>query len=372
MANIDAILVGPRFRKNLGNLDDLAASIDEIGLLHPVVITSDMQLIAGQRRLEACRTLGWTEIPVTVIAINEIVRGEYAENAIRKDFLPSEIDAIRRAMEPAEKEAAVERMSDGGKGWKLSTPSEKTRDKIGEFAGVSGRTVEKIARVVEAAEAEPDKYGYLVEEMDRTGKIDGPYQKVRRDERHAEIRQNVKTKTDIVGPFPLIYADPPWTFETYSWKGQGKGPAQHYPTLTDDEIMRFCIDGRHISEIAHRDAALFMWCTSSNLLRALPVLEAWGFTYKTQAVWDKQRPANGQIFLNQHEILLYGSRGSIPAPANIRSSVFSYPRGHHSEKPKEIRQALEEMYPHFDESSRIELFARNKQRGWTTDGYESQ
>jgi hypothetical protein len=64
----------------------------------------------------------------------------------RKDFAPSEIDAIRRALEPVERAAAKERMSDGGKGAKVSQPSRAT-DKIGAFAGISGRTVEKIAKV---------------------------------------------------------------------------------------------------------------------------------------------------------------------------------------------------------------------------------
>lgn len=73
----------------------------------------------------------------------------FAENAERKDFLPTEIEAIRRAMLPAEIAAAKERMGEGGKGSKtFATSPGKTSDKIGSFAGVSGRTVEKIAQVV--------------------------------------------------------------------------------------------------------------------------------------------------------------------------------------------------------------------------------
>jgi hypothetical protein len=115
------------------------------------------------------------------VNLADIVRGEFAENSERKDFLPSEIDAIRRAMEPKEKAAAKERMKKGGrgkKGAKVSQPL-RTTDKIGSFAGVSGRTVEKIAAVVEAAKAEPEKFGKLVEEMDRTGKVTGAFRKLR-------------------------------------------------------------------------------------------------------------------------------------------------------------------------------------------------
>jgi len=61
--NIDQIQVGFRYRKDLGNLRTLAESIEEVGLLHPVVVTPEGRLVAGQRRLEACRMLGWTEVP---------------------------------------------------------------------------------------------------------------------------------------------------------------------------------------------------------------------------------------------------------------------------------------------------------------------
>lgn len=72
-------------------------------------MTPQNVLIAGERRLAACKALGWTDVPVRVVDLGEIVRGEFAENADRKDFLPTEIDAIRRAMLPVEKAAAKER-----------------------------------------------------------------------------------------------------------------------------------------------------------------------------------------------------------------------------------------------------------------------
>ena len=79
---ISKIKVRHRYRKDLGDLAGLAASIKELGLLHPVVVWSDRRLIAGERRLAACKLLGWKTVPVTVIDIDEIVRGEFAENAV--------------------------------------------------------------------------------------------------------------------------------------------------------------------------------------------------------------------------------------------------------------------------------------------------
>ncbi len=139
---IENIRIGRRHRKDMGNIRALADSIAEVGLLHPIVVPDDQTRIAGHPRLAACKMLGWGGVPVNVAPHTEIVRGEFAENAIRKDFLPSEIDAIRVALAPREKAAATERMTLG----KVSTGSTsgKTRDKVGSFAGVSGRTVEKI------------------------------------------------------------------------------------------------------------------------------------------------------------------------------------------------------------------------------------
>src|SRR5215469_9694433 len=88
---IKEIRVRGRFRKNLGDINALAASIDEVGLLHPIVVRPDGRLIAGERRLAACKELGWTSVPVTFVDLKEVIRGEFAENAHRKNFLPSEI-----------------------------------------------------------------------------------------------------------------------------------------------------------------------------------------------------------------------------------------------------------------------------------------
>src|SRR5262245_25972598 len=103
---ITSIRVGDRHRRDLGDIDQLAASIDELGLLHPVVISADGVLIAGARRLAACKKLGRKMIETTVVSLPDIVKGEFAENVHRKDFLPSEIDAIRRVLEPQERAAA--------------------------------------------------------------------------------------------------------------------------------------------------------------------------------------------------------------------------------------------------------------------------
>ena len=93
----------------MGDIGRLAASMEELGLLQPIVVTPDGTLIAGERRLRAALRLGWTHISISVVDIDAIVRGEFAENAHRKDFTLSETVAIKRALEPIERAAAKQR-----------------------------------------------------------------------------------------------------------------------------------------------------------------------------------------------------------------------------------------------------------------------
>ena len=96
---IAAIRVENRFRKDIGNIDSLVDSIRENGLLHPVVITEEGLLVAGQRRIAACKALGWEDIPVTVLNIKDIIRGQADENSVRKNLTPSEAVAAAKMLE---------------------------------------------------------------------------------------------------------------------------------------------------------------------------------------------------------------------------------------------------------------------------------
>jgi N6-adenosine-specific RNA methylase IME4 len=199
--------------------------------------------------------------------------------------------------------------------------------------------------------------------------------KAARQRAHATIiaRAHAAAAPDNVGPFPLLYADPPWKFDTYSDLGMERSPERHYPTLTDDEIADYTIAGKRISEIVTPAAALFMWCTSSNIHRALKIIPAWGFEFGTSAVWVKDKIGLGYIFRERHELLLYASRGNMPMPQYAPGSVFEFPRLEHSAKPISVRAEIERMYPDFDECTRAELFARVSESipGWSCFGFEA-
>lgn len=168
-----------RYRRDMGDIEGLARSMMDVGLLHPVVVTPDLRLIAGERRILAARLLGWDTIPVRVVDLADVVRGEWAENAQRKDFTPSEAVAIGRALEPGERDAARERMVAAHSSGNLpGLDTGNTLDKVAAAVGMSRHTYEKAEAVVEAAEREPDVYGDVLETMDSTGNVSAAYREV--------------------------------------------------------------------------------------------------------------------------------------------------------------------------------------------------
>jgi N6-adenosine-specific RNA methylase IME4 len=107
----------------------------------------------------------------------------------------------------------------------------------------------------------------------------------------------------------------------------------HYPTSETDAIC-----ARPVGDIAADDCVLFLWATAPMLPDALRVMAAWGFAYKSHAIWKKDRIGTGYWFRNQHELLLIGTKGKIPAPAMGTQfpSVIDAPVGKHSEKPDRV------------------------------------
>ena len=180
--------------------------------------------------------------------------------------------------------------------------------------------------------------------------------------------------------FDIIYADPPWHYNGKLQFDKSStsvdridlsknifisSAAFKYPTLKTSELMKI-----PIQEIAKDDCLLFMWTTNPHLAQSIELGRAWGFEYKTVAfVWDKMNHNPGQYTLSNCELCLVFKRGRIPKPRgarNIQQLVRSL-RKSHSEKPIEVIQAIEKMFP---TQERIELFARRKTKGWSVWGLD--
>ncbi|HJQ66760.1 MAG TPA: MT-A70 family methyltransferase, partial [Gemmatimonadales bacterium] len=164
------------------------------------------------------------------------------------------------------------------------------------------------------------------------------------------------------GPFPLILADPPWTFGS---PDSAFAPEQHYPTMSIEELKALRLP-------ASDDCALFLWAVNCLLAEAFELLAAWGFRYRSNLAWVKPSIGPGVWLMQRHELLLIATRGHVSPPElGARSdSVIQAPRGRHSEKPLEAYERIEQMYPHLP---KLELFARGTPRpGWTTWGNQAK
>jgi ParB family chromosome partitioning protein len=112
---VDSIAVGARHRHDLGDIDSLAASIDQLGLLQPITVTPDGLLICGLRRLEAVKRLGWDRITVCVrsgISTGlAVLLAERDENGQRKDLDPVEASELYDEILEIERAEAARRQA---------------------------------------------------------------------------------------------------------------------------------------------------------------------------------------------------------------------------------------------------------------------
>ena len=373
LVEVDWITVANSFRKDLGNIEELEASIEEFGLLHPVVITAGGVLIAGRRRLEAARQLGWKMIPANIVDNLEdgmdLLKAQRDENSVRKDFLPSEAVALAQAFQEEEKKAAAQRAQEGRKrgglirqGSLVETCHEpdwgKTRDRLASICGMSGRTLEKAKAVMEAAEQEPEKYGALLQEMDLTRRVDGVYKILNKRKQAEAIAKEAPLFPE--GPFRVIVADPPWHFEKRAEDPSQRGQIP-YPSMTLEGIKAL-----RVADIAHEDAILWLWTTNAHLPYAFGVIEEWGFDYKTCLTWVKNKMGTGDWLRGQTEHCLLAVRGNPVILLTNQTTAIEAPAREHSEKPEEFYQLVEELCP----GAKVDLFARKTRVGWAAFGDE--
>ena len=212
---IEDVRIGERRRKDLGNVGELAKSIRRFGLLHPIVVDEEGNLIAGERRLTACGQLGMTHVAVTRVNVDDPLQAELDENECRKDLLPSEAVAVARVVEAKEKpKAAATKAANLKRG---TTPPRtenftvretgRVADKAAAAAGMSRPTLKKADAVVAAAEEDPDGFGDLVERMDETGKVDPVHKELKR-RKEEEASGAAEPEETVVAASPAKPAGP--------------------------------------------------------------------------------------------------------------------------------------------------------------------
>lgn len=171
--------------------------------------------------------------------------------------------------------------------------------------------------------------------------------------------------------YNIIYADPPWTYKTWSGKGKLKKSAEnHYPCMKKEDIQKLPVPG-----ICAENCVLFLWVTFPCLEEGLELIKKWGFTYKTCGfTWVKRnKKANSYFFGNGHwtranaEICLLATKGNPKRVSRSVRQVCDARIMEHSRKPAEIRDRIVSLC---GDLPRIELFARQYADGWDCWGNE--
>lgn len=187
----------------------------------------------------------------------------------------------------------------------------------------------------------------------------------------AEPNPSEDLVTKVEGRYSTILADPPWQFQNRT----GKMAPEHrrllrYPTMEMKEIMEL-----PVSRLAAAKSHLYLWVPNALLQEGLRVMEAWGFTYKSNLVWYKVRKDGGPdgrgvgfYFRNVTELILFGVRGSMRtlSPGRTQVNILSSRKREHSRKPDEIYDLVESCSP----GPYLELFARFRREGWHQWGNE--
>ena len=355
--------------------EELKQDIKKNGLRLPILAFRN-RIIDGRQRLRACEQLGIAPRYQQVLHIEEPV-SEYIVSMNLK----------RRHLSDSQRAMVANNLAMLGKGANQHTAPAVTQAKAAKLLSVSVDSIQRARQVeqngvpslIKAVETgdldvtnasiistlSPEEQAEVLklnnkEILAQAKEIRKNAMESRRQERIAAIQDKRSKNMPLIAPdgaYSVIYADPAWDYISEQTLG--------YPTMPLESIKALPVD-----QIAAKDAVLFLWCSASLIANALKVIEAWGFNYKTHAIWDKQKGGQGVYFMVRHELLLIATRGVMPEVPYVArpQSVFCAYTGEPSEKPKEMRSVIDRMYP---ELPKIELFCRGEPaEGWAGWGNE--
>jgi N6-adenosine-specific RNA methylase IME4 len=367
-----------RYRVNLGDIPAFAADIADKGLLQPICILPDGTLIGGERRIRAFQHneaagvptpeeeyRGWTEIPVHVVNLDDLLGGQRSENEFREPFSPREIHNLTRAYK-----AELERRAQERRGTRTDIVANchedagKTRDKLAALAAQCGsRSFGKGEKVFEAAESYPELYGDIADELERTGNYDAAYVRLVA----AQKRNLPKNRPALPeGKFETVVIDPPWDIKRIDLVVAPSPEELDYDTMTDEQIEGFFRD--YVLPSLADDAHTFTWTIQSRLQFTINLMERVGLTYVLTMVWHKttgMQPLNLPKY--NCEFVVYARKGS-PRFVDTKDfpCCFHGESREHSRKPDEFYDRMRRVTA----GPRIDIFSREPREGFVQFGDE--
>jgi N6-adenosine-specific RNA methylase IME4 len=405
---IDSVTVPGRLRAlRTEAVRELADSIASVGLLNPISVTPDGVLVAGLHRLHACRSLGWTTIPVSVVDLDADHRelSEIDENLIR-----AELTELEKGEHVARRKAVYERLHpaapSGRGGDRRSTETVSVDSFTADTAaktGISERTVRLDVQVgsmpepvreavrntpvadrkrdlIELARMEPERQAVVAEAIaagapsvaeakrlipaDDDSAILAEAKRIREERARANREMTEAKKAARVDPpsglYRCIVIDPPWELTVIERDNRPAQAGLTYPTMTEAELMAFKLP-------AAEECHLYLWTTHKHLPLALRLAEAWGFRYQCLLTWSKNVGFTPFSWMYSTEHALFCTRGGLRLDKLGMRLDFRADRREHSRKPDEFYDLVRQASP----GPRIDMFSRETREGFVSWGNET-
>jgi N6-adenosine-specific RNA methylase IME4 len=229
---------------------------------------------------------------------------------------------------------------------KAGIPSEnfskgRAADKASGFTGYSRVTLAKAEAIVDAAEAEPERYGKLLADMDRAGRVNAVFKRLKVARQAEQIRADPPPLPGK-GPYRVVSIDPPWPFEAHQDDPSHRA-ARPYPTMSIEQIISSL---RWLPAGMHPDSIIWLWCTNYHLIRyAAPLLDALGFAERSILTWVKSNFGTGALLRSQTEHCIMAVRGKPIVTLTNESTVLFEPARRHSAKPPAFYDLVERLCP---------------------------
>lgn len=376
---IEGVRVDHAFSEGLpspgeGEFEGLVEDILRRGIVVDLIVTRDGLLLDGHRRFAAAKRLGLKEVPVKRVECSG--EGEWekalmlALNLCRRHLSEVQRAVLGSSLLRLERARAKERQRDAQERgrktrWKDSVdlgdghpdpkekPPERATERVARTVGISRQSLERVEAIkVRAPEM-------LQRMLDGAVSITAAHRTVRVEELKEKAREAppsplfIKKLETVFGRYRTVYLDPPW-------KGSGVGEesaaASSLKPLRDMPLRR----------LAHKDGCHYwVWCPWPILRNGLlqEFLKAWNLKWVAELLWDRGERGRGHWFHTRTEVLVLATVGTLPLLKSDVPAVHTFEEERSRERPESFRGLIEELSP----GPRIELFAREKRKGW--DGW---
>lgn len=337
--DIEDINVSERFREEYEGIEELAESIDEHGLIQPIVVADDMTLIAGERRLRACKKLDKDEVEVRKLDNVPALKRkelELQENLYRKDFTWEE------EVKAKEKLHLMKQIQHGGKEqgsnegeWGMEETAEEIEESLGN--------VSQDIQLSKALEEYPE-----LKKCDNKSRAWKKYEKIKERKANKELAEDIGNKS--VGElynlynrnclewmkeqeketYDLVIADPPWGIDMDKRrKNRDHHSELEYEDNMDQLLLLWDDSINLIHDLLKEEAHLYLFFGVRHYDLIKEMIKSSGFEFDdVPLVWNKDHggsAAKGRTYPKAWESVFFCYKGKRDIKTGTHN-VFTYKR----------------------------------------------